>query len=242
MKERSNYSRASSRHLNMLSPLSLKSKTVTEDFVKSRRALKKAQLLQRKKFDKQLKDAKAKIVEDARCGSLRVENLKVKKLNENNINDTNNAEKTLSSIDLLARNGILTCPPENDCNLNLTVDRIIKLNGLSEDDNKAVISENITNQNVGTLDLCDNSVLRHLIHKKNEVKSAPKLKNTRRKAVKGPFKSEITRILHGPASFGTNDEGKCSCNLSAMAVCMRCGSFWHGESLDSENNCVLCTS
>uniref|UniRef100_T2M9W9 Putative Polycomb group protein ASXL1 n=1 Tax=Hydra vulgaris TaxID=6087 RepID=T2M9W9_HYDVU len=237
VKDRSNCSRTSSRHLNMLSPLTLKPKTITEDFMKSRRAIKKAQLLQRKKFDKQLKDAKAKIVEDARCGSLKVDNLKVQKLNENVINDKNISAKTVSSLDLLARNGILTCPPEDNC--NLTVDCTIKLNNSLED---KTISDNIKNQNVGILDLCDNSVLKNLIHKKNELKPTPKLKNARRKAVKGPFKSEITRILHGPASFGTNDEGKCSCNLSPMAVCIRCGSFWHGESLDSDSNCVLCTS
>ncbi|XP_012557702.2 uncharacterized protein LOC100201859 isoform X2 [Hydra vulgaris] len=237
VKDRSNCSRTSSRHLNMLSPLTLKPKTITEDFMKSRRAIKKAQLLQRKKFDKQLKDAKAKIVEDARCGSLKVDNLKVQKLNENVINDKNISAKTVSSLDLLARNGILTCPPEDNC--NLTVDCTIKLNNSLED---KTISDNIKNQNVGILDLCDNSVLKNLIHKKNELKPTPKLKNARRKAVKGPFKSEITRILHGPASFGTNDEGKCSCNLSPMAVCIQCGSFWHGESLDSDSNCVLCTS
>ncbi|XP_065669605.1 uncharacterized protein LOC100201859 isoform X2 [Hydra vulgaris] len=237
VKDRSNCSRTSSRHLNMLSPLTLKPKTITEDFMKSRRAIKKAQLLQRKKFDKQLKDAKAKIVEDARCGSLKADNLKVQKLNENVINDKNISAKTVSSLDLLARNGILTCPPEDNC--NLTVDCTIKLNNSLED---KTTSDNIKNQNIGILDLCDNSVLRNLIHKKNELKPTPKLKNARRKAVKGPFKSEITRILHGPASFGTNDEGKCSCNLSPMAVCIRCGSFWHGESLDSDSNCILCTS
>lgn len=205
--------------LHTRSPVSLKPKYRLEvaSKEKSRRALKKAQQLQRKKaFDKQLKDAKAKLVEEARFGA-----------RYNAENAINNSTPDKINDQTLKGNNNSTVNPNN-------LEPVI----ITQTNNITTNNENKTEKKIPpAINLCDSSALKQLIKKSDPVKSIQKTLGKKK-----TLKSTNSRIAIGPSTFGTVTGSVCPCNLKAMVICSECGSMWHGDCMNGTKICYICAT
>lgn len=203
------------------------------DKEKSKKALKRAQMLQRKKaFDKQFKKAQAKILEGAKA-SLDDNKLKpvtgivpsseiINKLQADNSNKNTHvfvpSQENQNSIE-----------SENQSTLKINTDSSQQQN----DQDKTRI-----------LDISNTVTLKKLIQQQqpDSKLTLPKKSNTsnaRRK--QGHDSKPISRVVHGAATFGTNSKGVCPCNVKAMYLCKQCGSAWHGDCINNDKICILCS-
>lgn len=188
---------------------------------KSRKALKKAQLLQRKKaFDKQLKDAKAKILEQARSSIQRDE-------------DSIKAKLFSSSID---------CPSPLPSSMEGTINHLNHISSLNSSNLlNSVECKKMDMENEKVINLCDSNALKKLI-KNSDTANKPTPNNCVALNKHGPIqKKSGSRIVKGPATFLTNTDGNCPCDLKSMVMCIQCETFWHGDSLNGDQLCTLCT-
>jgi len=204
---------------------------------KSRKAVKKAQLLQRKKaLDKQLKDAKAKILEEARSSSRKEETDPIK------------SKLLATSLDCSSR--LLTSNVEGTIN---HLNHISAMNSVfpSPIECKPTGSEAST-----VINLCDSNALKNLIKNSDTATKQPPLPspaaipatispsvgNSVAQNKHGPVRKRTgSRIMKGPSTFLTNSDGSCPCDLKSMVMCVQCETFWHGDSINGEQLCVLCT-
>jgi len=207
---------------------------------KSKRAVKRAQRLQRKKiFDKQLKDAKAKIVEEARNSSAQKE--KDVKLNKKTESVSTTQDSSSATVN------------ESKTKLGFVSDSSIV---------HTITSALQPSKPAPSLDLSNNFTLKKLLQESsdtitstsllspNDVQTTTTTTTTAstlpKKTVKDNKKKSndtkpLSRIVQGAASFGTNSNGVCPCNVKAMFLCKQCGSAWHGDCINSDKICISCS-
>lgn len=222
--------------VSVRSPITLKSKGARAELAnkeKSKRALKKAQQLQRKKaLDKQLKDAKAKIVQDARSSA--------RKEDENSSHSTSEMQENIVNTKEL-----VVIEPLPQTSIALLNKSAISTVSNSTTNNMPAITTETTPKNEDdkredkVLNLSDSSTLKKLIETSETLKRTKKLTPKRKVNAN---KTLASRIVYGPSSFNTSVEGVCPCNLKAMVMCKQCGSFWHGDCVNGDKMCLLCTS
>ena len=210
-------------------------------------------------MDKQLKDAKAKILEEARSSSRKDDDnvtnlLKSKILNKSfdvNLDDKrlpNSLETDISNTSPHKMTSISPFSSGNFYNTSLqTSNTSLDLNTTSYDTPNP---EPPVNPSV--INLCDNMALKNLIKNSDIIKQNNDI-NKQHEVVKpinelvtqikrGPKpKRPISKIVKGPSAFLTSSDGSCPCKLKAMAMCVQCESYWHGDCINSEQLCVLCT-
>ena len=222
---------------------------------KSRKAVKKAQQLQRKKaLDKQLKDAKAKIVEEARSSSIRKDEVVVDAVKS----------KLLAAAAAAGSSSAMDCSSR----LEGAMKRLNEMSAMNS------TSTSTSTQKPSTvINLCDSNALKNLI--KNSDTAAVKQPSPTAATAASPtaptdgtaVSNSVTQNKHGPppvgppvagtpagtrrrpgsrimkgsSTFLTNADGTCPCDLKAMIQCVQCEGYWHGDSINGEQLCEMCT-
>ena len=195
---------------------------------KSKRALRKAQILQRKKaFDKQLKAAKAKLVEEARfsarkddvTGTLQGNSSVKQQAQHVKTEDNSHKVELLGSTDAISTKQISKTPNVNEKSTLQTQEATRKP------------------ETADVINLCDSLSLKRLIKSSEQIN--PPVKQKRKPQ---PRSLSASKIQYGPSAYGVYPDGKCLCNLKAMVVCKQCGSFWHSDCVGLDEICILCTN
>ena len=223
---------------------------------KSRKAVKKAQQLQRKKaLDKQLKDAKAKIVEEARSSSIRKDEVVVDAVKSKLLAAAAASAGSSSAMDCSSR-------------LEGAMKRLNEMSAM----NSTTSTSTSTQKPSTVINLCDSNALKNLI--KNSDTAAVKQPSPTATAASptaptdgmavsnsvtqnkhgppsggppvagtpaGTRRRPGSRIMKGPSTFLTNADGTCPCDLKAMIQCVQCEGYWHGDSINGEQLCEMCT-
>lgn len=202
------------------------------DKEKSKRALKKAQMLRRNK----LKDAKAKLLDASRIESS---------------SDTSLSESETEKLKmhLSARSNVLAELRKSTTSNNTTITSTVTTKSADATNERTNVPNNI-------LDLSNAHDLKSLIKQQEQQQQSTDVTNkpvtlknqpvassttTAKRKQHGHDTRPLSKIVHGAATFGTNSNGGCPCNVKAMYLCKQCGSAWHGDCIDSDKICILCS-